>query len=61
MLPLVMKFFVPFSTQVSPSRLALVRIAAASLPDAGSESAKQPMRSPRAIPGRKRAFCSSEP
>jgi hypothetical protein len=37
-----MKFFVPLSTQLSPSRRAEVRIAAASLPEAGSDSAKQP-------------------
>src|SRR5438477_212652 len=43
--PFVMKFFVPFRIHVSPSRRADVRIAAASLPDAGSDRAKQPIHS----------------
>ena len=56
-----MKFFVPFSTQASPSRRAVVRIAAASLPDAGSESAKHPSFSPLASGRRNRSFCASLP
>ena len=56
-----MKFFVPFRTHASPSRRAEVRIAAASLPDAGSDSAKQPSFSPLASGRRKRSFCASLP
>src|SRR6266850_1507861 len=59
--PLVMKFFVPFSNQPSPSLRAVVRIAAASLPEAGSERAKHPIFSPFASPGSQRSFCASLP
>ncbi len=51
----------PSITQSSPSRRAVVLIAAGSLPPCGSVRAKQPMRSPRAIGGSHSAFCSSEP
>ena len=51
----------PSSTQSSPSRRAVVFIAAGSLPPVGSVSAKQPTSSPAAIPGSHRCFCSSVP
>ena len=47
-LPCVMKVFEPFSTQLSPSRTAVVRVAAASLPAPGSVSPHAPICSPRA-------------
>ncbi len=47
-LPCVMKALEPFSTQLSPSRTAVVRIAAASLPEPGSVRPQAARRSPRA-------------
>ena len=44
---LEMKTFSPSSTQPVPSRLAVARIDATSLPASGSVRAKAPMRSPR--------------
>ncbi len=44
--PLVIQAFVPLSTQWSPSRVAVVDAAPASLPLPGSLSAKQPIFSP---------------
>ncbi len=48
LLPCVMKVLVPLSTQSSPSRTAVVRVPAASLPALGSVSAQAPSFSPRA-------------
>ncbi len=59
--PCVMKALLPFSTQWSPSRTAVVRIAAASLPDPGSVSAQAASFSPRASGARYRSFCSVLP
>ena len=58
---LVIQFFWPLITHSSPSRTAVVRIAAGSLPASGSESAKAGDHSPLAHFGRKRSFSSSEP
>jgi hypothetical protein len=59
-LPLVIHIFVPESTQSSPSRRALVRMAPGSEPASGSVG-RAPNTSPRAIGGSHRCFCSSEP
>ena len=61
MAPLVIHIFEPFSTQSLPRRLAWVFMLAGSEPPCGSVSPKQPMSSPRAMPGRYFCFCSSEP
>jgi hypothetical protein len=53
--------FAPSITQSSPSRRAVVVIAAGSEPPCGSVSAKHPMSSPFAMPGSHRCFCSSVP
>ncbi len=53
--------FAPSITQSSPSRTAVVTMLAGSLPAVGSVSPKQPIRSPAAMPGSQRCFCSSEP
>ena len=53
--------FAPSSTQVSPSRRAVVSRATESDPWSGSVSAKAPIISIRAIRGSQRSFCSSEP
>ena len=53
--------FWPLITHSSPSRTAVVRIAAGSEPASGSESAKAGDHSPLAHLGRKRSFSSSEP
>jgi hypothetical protein len=52
---------VPFKTQSSPSRFAVVRIDAGSDPASGSVNPKQPIASPAAIRGSHSCFCSSEP
>ncbi len=57
----MIQFFCPLITHSSPSRTAVVRIAAGSLPASGSESAKAGDHSPLAQLGRKRSFSSSEP
>ena len=57
----MIQFFWPLITHSSPSRTAVVRIAAGSLPASGSESAKAGDHSPLAHFGRKRCFSSSEP
>ncbi len=54
--PLVMKFFVPLRRQPDPSRFAVICRPAASEPDAGSVSAKQPSVSPQAR-GRSHRSC----
>ena len=59
--PWVMKVFVPSSTQSSPSRRAVVRRAAESLPLPGSVSAQAASHSPLAALGRYRRFRSSLP
>ena len=51
----------PFSTYSSPSRRAVVRIAALSEPEPGSVSAYAASHSPLASLGRNRCFCSSVP
>ena len=54
--------FWPFSTQVSPSRFAVVvRPPAVPEPTSGSVRPKQPIFSKRAIGGSHFCFCSSEP
>ncbi len=59
--PLVIHILVPFRIQSPPSRRALVRMLAGSLPESGSVRPKQPMASPRAMRGSHSRFCSSEP
>jgi hypothetical protein len=59
--PLVTQALVPVRIQSFPSRRARVVSAAASEPASGSDNAKAPSVSPRAMGGRKRARCSSEP
>ena len=59
--PCVMNVFAPFSTQQSPSRVAVVRVAAASLPAFGSVSAQAPSFSPRASGTSHFCFCASVP
>ena len=59
--PLVIHIFEPLSTQLSPERLARVRIAAGFEPASGSVRPKQPSVVPSAMPGSQRSFCSSEP
>ena len=54
-----MKRFEPSRTYSSPSRRAVVRIAAESEPDPASVSAYAASHSPDARLGRKRSFCSS--
>ena len=61
LLPFVTHALVPLSTQSSPSRTACVRSDAASEPASGSESAKAPSNSPRAIGRRNFCFCASVP
>ena len=60
--PLVIHIFEPFRIQ-SPeaSTRAVVRIDDGSEPESGSVSPKQPIRSPAAMPGNHRCFCSSDP
>jgi hypothetical protein len=60
-LPVVMNCLTPLSTQWSPSRTALVRIAAASEPTCGSVRQKQPSHSPLASFFRYFSFCASVP
>ncbi len=59
--PCVMNVLVPFSTQLSPSRVATVRVPAASLPASGSVSAHAPSFSPFASGTSHRTFCASLP
>ena len=51
--PLVSHIFWPLITKSSPSRTALVRIAATSEPRSGSDMENAPRTSPAAILGRK--------
>ena len=57
--PCVMNIFEPFSTQHAPSLTAVVRIAAASLPEPGSVSPHAASFSPFASGTRYFCFCSS--
>lgn len=59
--PLVMNNFVPSSTQSSPSRRAVVRIAPASDPASGSVEAQAPISEPSHSPGSQRCRCCSVP
>ena len=59
--PLVSHIFWPVSTHSSPSRTALLRIAATSEPMPGSLIENAPRTSPVAIRGRYLCFCSSVP
>ncbi len=59
--PLVMKFFIPLSTQSSPSRTARVCWLAASVPAFGSLRQKAPSFSPFASGVRKSRFCAASP
>jgi hypothetical protein len=59
--PLVIQFLVPLITQSLPSRTAVVRCAAASLPASGSLSAKQPSSLPWASGTSHCCFCASVP
>ncbi len=61
MLPLVMNILVPLITKPSPSRRAVVRIAATSEPASGSVIAIAVRISPLANCGSHRAFCSALP
>ena len=58
---LVIQLLAPFSTQSSPSRMARVRIAAASEPASRSDSAYEIIASPDAIDGSTCCFSSSTP
>ena len=59
--PLVTHALVPLTTYSSPSRVARQRICRVSLPASGSERESAPRRSPDAMSGSQRCFCSSLP
>ncbi len=59
--PLVTHALVPLTTYSSPSRSALQAMLRVSLPASGSESDSAPRRSPVAMTGSHRCFCSSLP
>ena len=59
--PLVMKILVPFNTQSSPSRTAVVQIAPESDPASGSVDAHAPISEPSHSPGSQRCRCCSVP
>jgi hypothetical protein len=59
--PCVVNVFEPSRTHCEPARVALVRIAAASLPELDSVSPQAPIFSPRASGTRYCCFCSSLP
>ena len=59
--PWVMKLFDPLRIQPSPSRTAVVRIAAASLPEPASVSPHAARARPEASGATKRCFCASDP
>ena len=60
--PLVIHILAPSRIQSPEASVrAMVRIDEGSEPESGSVSPKQPIRSPAAIPGSQRCFCSSEP
>ena len=56
--PSVVQVFWPSTTQVSPSRTAVVRSDARSEPASGSENPCDHQMSSDAVRGRKRCFCS---
>ena len=58
-MPLEMKTLVPLSTNSSPSGIAVVEIAARSLPAPGSVIAIAPIASPATMGASQRSFCSS--
>lgn len=58
---LVMKHFSPSNTQCSPSRRAVVRMAATSLPASGSVMPMAAMAWPLRTASRQRAFWASLP
>ena len=58
--PCVMKLLAPLSTQLSPSRTAVVRIAAASLPEPASVRPQAASFRPDASGVTKRCFCASD-
>ena len=57
----MIQFFVPLMTHSSPSRTAVVRIAAGSEPASGSDRQNAGDHSPVAQRGSQRSFCSSVP
>ena len=59
--PFVIHILAPLRIQSSPSRTARVRIEPGSEPESASVRPKQPSRSPAAMPGSQRCFCSSLP
>ena len=59
LIPFVMKVFDPLTTYESPSRIAVADMLARSDPIPGSVIAIAVTKSPDAIPGSHRAFCSS--
>jgi hypothetical protein len=59
--PFVIQFLMPFSTHSLPSRTAVVRCAAESLPASGSLIAKQPSFLPDASGTSHCFFCASVP
>ena len=59
--PLVTQALVPLITYSSPSRVARQEMLRVSLPASGSDSESAPRRSPEAITGSQRCFCSSSP
>ncbi len=56
-----MNIFAPFTTKLSPSRRALVRMLFTSEPASGSVTASAVMVRPAMMSGMKRAFCSADP
>ena len=59
--PLVTQALLPLRTYSSPSRRARHEMLRVSLPASGSESESAPRRSPEAMAGSQRRFCSSVP
>ena len=59
--PLVTQALVPLTTYSSPSRWARQEMLRVSLPASGSERERAPRRSPAAMDGSHRRFCSSSP
>ena len=59
--PFVTHIFWPFSTQASPSLVAVALMPCTSEPTSGSDSENAARSSPVAIFGRKCSFCSSVP
>ena len=57
----VLQVFCPLSTQPPSTLVAVLRMAARSLPAPGSDQACDQMSSPQAIRGRSRFCCSSVP